>query len=178
MIINPKKLTHRAKAYELQIAISMKTSNILSVIGLVVGIASLAGCASLIPPGEAGKGITVNGPSVSNERTAPKVFELNRQLQPKMVPEVLADVKDFKAGVESVQLKFLHVPLEVPMKNIGGTTWQATLSQKELQKLAVSGTTVSYDANVVAKDKNGQVAESTKPVSVIIKAPDLAKSAT
>ena len=62
------------------------------------------------------------------------------------------------------------------MKNIGGTTWRGTLSSKELQRLAVSGATINYDANVVAKDEKGKTAVSSKPLTVAIKAPDLSRA--
>ena len=73
-------------------------------------------------------------------------------------------------------LRFTHVPIEVPMTNVGATTWRATLSARELQLLAVAGRTMTYDANIVAKDEAGQTRCQQEPVQVAIKAPDQVNS--
>jgi len=125
--------------------------------------------------GTSGREIAAKGPTVLNERVVPKTVELNRKLQPAQAPEIVADVKDFDSRVTNVRLRFLHVPLEVPMTNISSTTWRATLSSKDLQKLAVAGETMTYEAEIVARDEKGQVATS-KPLTVAIKSPDVVTS--
>ena len=57
------------------------------------------------------------------------------------------------------------------MENIGGTMWRAELTPQELQMLAVSGKTVKYNANVVAKNADGEMSKAL-PVTVAVKAPD------
>lgn len=115
----------------------------------------------------------VQGPTVIYAHTEPSVVELNRDLQPLRPAEVIADVKDFSSPVTQVSLRFLKVPIEIPMHNIGGSTWRAELTPKQLQDLAVSGRTVRYDAIVVTKNEDGDVGRLKRPVQVAVKAPDL-----
>ena len=126
---------------------------------------------------ESGKEIVAAGPTIMNERIVPKTVELNRKFQPDQPVEVLADIKDFRSGITQVKLKFLHVPLEIPMEKIGGTTWRARFTTKQLQELAVSGQTIRYEANIVAMNEKGQTTMSSSPITVAIKTPDVAKSA-
>ncbi len=135
-------------------------------------------CSSLSGQTESGKEIASTGPTILNAHSDPSTVELNRDLQPKKTPEILADVKDFRSKVTDVQLKFTHIPLQVRMENIGGTTWRAELTPQQLQMLAVSGKTIKYDASIVAKNARGQVSESPSTVTVAIKAPDLSTSST
>lgn len=111
-----------------------------------------------------------------NPRTQPGTIELDRDLLPTTSAEVLADVKDLSSNVNDVRVRFAHVPIEVPMTNVGATTWRATLSARELQLLAVPGRTMTYDANIVAKDEAGQTSVSKNTVQVAIKAPDQVNS--
>jgi hypothetical protein len=135
---------------------------------------TLGGCASS-PKNSASKPteISADHPSIVNARAEPEVVTLNRDLQPNQEAEVLADVKDFKANVVSVTLKFRDIPLEVPLENIGGTTWRAALSPQELQSLAVSGRTVRYKADIIARDDRGEIARSPDAINIEIQAPDL-----
>ena len=111
-----------------------------------------------------------------NARTEPGTIELNTQLQPKMTAEVVADVKDFNANVTDVRLRFSQVPLEIPMQNIGGSTWRAVLSPRQLQLLAVAGRTMKYDANVVAKDEAGMTGVTRDPFTIEVKTPAIGTS--
>jgi hypothetical protein len=138
-----------------------------------------SGCASA--PGqstESGKEIAATGPTVMNVHLEPSTIELNRQLQPMRRAEITADVKDFSSRITDVNLRFIHVPITVPMTNIGGTTWRAELSPQQLQTLAVSGKTIAYDAVIEAKDEKGQVGTSAQPLSVAVKSPDISQNAT
>jgi len=117
--------------------------------------------------------ISADHPSVLNARAEPQVVTLNRDLQPNQQAEVLADVKFFKGQISGVTLKFRDIPLEVPLENIGGTTWRAEFSPRQLQALAVSGKTVQYKADVIAKDDQGETAKSPDAIIVVIQAPDL-----
>lgn len=116
------------------------------------------------------------GPTILNARSEPSPIELNTALQPSQSAEIIADVKDFNSNVSDVRLRFIHVPLEIPMKNIGGSTWRATLTPKQLQLLAVAGKTMNYEANIIAKNEAGQTAITRDPITVAVKAPDQVQS--
>ena len=104
----------------------------------------------------------------------PGVVELNRDFQPMKPAEVLADIKDSNARIDNVTLQFSGIPLEVPMENIGGTTWRAQLTPRQLEMLAVNGQTIHYKANVVAHDENAaRLGARPVPVEVAIKTPDV-----
>jgi hypothetical protein len=146
----------------------------LVAIAFTIVVRALAGCASSSKdPFSKPTEISADHPSVVNARAEPEIVTLNRDLQPNQQAEVLADVKDFKANIASVTLKFRNLPLEVPLENIGGTTWRAELSPQELQSLAVSGRTVQYKADVIARDDKGQIAKSPDAINIEIQAPDL-----
>jgi hypothetical protein len=150
-----------------------KTSiNFLTVVSLGLLI-NLTGCASMSGQPESGKDIASTGPTIMNARTTPTTIQLNQNLVAVEKPAITADVKDFNHKISDVKLKFVHVPVEVPMENMGGTTWRATLSTEQLQLLAVTGKTVRYEANVVASNDKGQTAISQTPVTISIKAPEL-----
>src|SRR6185437_14850888 len=117
--------------------------------------------------------LSSNGPTIVNARSAPTVVVLNRDLQPNQPAEFLADVKDFKSNILDVRLKFSDVPMEIPMENIGGTTWKDELTPQQLQQLAISGKTVKYQASIIARNTKGDTATSTEPVTVAIETPDL-----
>lgn len=118
--------------------------------------------------------LSQNGPTVLNARAEPGVVVLNRDLLPNRPAEVLADVKDFKSNILDVRLKFEDVPMEVPMQNIGGTTWRAELTPQQLQQLAISGKTVKYAATVVARNTKGETTTGSEPIYVAVRTPDLA----
>jgi hypothetical protein len=150
----------------------MKTNYFIA-LTLVVSAIAVNGCSSLGLNKESGKDISRNGPTVLNARTEPGTIQMNQALQPTSSAEILADVKDFDSKVNDVKLEFVSVPIQVAMQNIGGTTWRAELTAQQLQMLAVSGKTISYDANIVAKDVDGRSGVTSSPVSLAIKAPDL-----
>jgi hypothetical protein len=159
---------------------SMKTSvKSLSQLSIVVTAALFTyGCSSL-PGSTSGKDISSagSGPTVVNARVTPSTIELNRNMQPMTPAEILADVKDFQSPVKEVKLRFLHVPLQIPMERVSGTTWRAILTPEQLQMLAVSGKTITYEATVIARDERGQTSVSQSPITVAIKAPDVSASA-
>ena len=125
---------------------------------------------------ESGTQIATSGPTVLNAHTEPGTFELNKQLKPSETSKVVADVKSFKEKVSEVRLNFIEVPLSIPMRNVGGTTWVAELSADQLKGLAVSGKTIEYQARVEAKDESGKTATSKDPVKISIKTPEITKS--
>jgi len=118
---------------------------------------------------KSGEDIAARGPTVVDVRSNPKTIELTGSSQPQA--EVLADVKDFNVKVSDVRLRFLHVPLELPMEHVEGSTWRAKLSRNQLERLAVSGQTTKYEANVIARNTKGEITVSEKPVTIAIKAP-------
>lgn len=111
-----------------------------------------------------------------NTRAIPETVELNRSYQPTQTPEILTEVKDFESKITGVTLRFVNVPLEVAMRNVAGTTWRATLSPAQVKMLAVGGQTMRYEANIVARNQNGEVAVSKEPIEISVRAPDLAES--
>lgn len=153
----------------------MKTPQILLSFATIIVIAS--GCSSgPFASSESGKDIAQTGPTVLNARSEPGTIELNRDLKTNTPAEILADVKDFQSKISDVRLQFLSVPLEIAMQNIGGTTWRAQLNPEQLQMLAVSGKTIKYDANIIARDIDGHSNMAKSPIQVAIKAPDLSKN--
>ena len=150
--------------------------NICSLLFSIGILIAATGCSSTPGQIESGKEISATGPTVMNARAEPTTVELNRDLQPLKAPEVLADVKDFRSKITKVTLRFTHVPLQIPMTNIGGTTWKAELSPEQIQMLAVSGKSIQYDATVMAQNQNGQATESQNPITITIKSPDLSKN--
>ncbi|HUP58126.1 MAG TPA: hypothetical protein VM598_11780 [Bdellovibrionota bacterium] len=153
----------------------MKTSKLCLPLLALFGLALAPACSSLGGKTASDEQLSSQGPTILNARVSPSPIELNTQLQPTQQVEILADVKDFNANINDVRLRFVNVPLEVPMKNVGGTTWRATLSPKQLQMLAVSGKTMEYQANVIAKNEAGEVAVGSDPLMVAVNTPDLAK---
>lgn len=140
--------------------------------GLMLSIAS--GCATM--RGESsGKDLSQanSGPTVVYAKTEPGTIELNRNFQPARPAEVVADIKDFTGKITDVKLQFANIPLEIPMENIGGSTWRAQFTPRQLEMLAVSGRTTRYEANVIARNNEGKTTMSKNPVEVAVKAPEL-----
>src|SRR4051794_861231 len=111
---------------ELHFSKCMKIKSPVIQVALIATAALLVGngCSTLMPgQTESSKEMSAAGPTVLNPHVEPSVVELNRNLQPKTTPEILADVKDFRGRVKEVRVQFTHVPLEIPMENVGGTTW-------------------------------------------------------
>jgi hypothetical protein len=157
----------------------MKKPNLNFIQVLLISVGSLValnGCSSMPGTTESSKDLSSTGPTILNAHLDPSTVELNRNLQPEKTPEIIADVKDFRSKITSVILKFKHVPMQVPMENIGGTTWRATLTPEQLQTLAVSGKTINYDTTIIARNQEGQVVESSSPITIAIKAPDLSQN--
>lgn len=141
-----------------------------------LSLLALGTACSTVSGGESSKEFATNGPTILNPRTSPSTIELNTSLQPQQPAQVIADVKDFNSNVTDVKLRFVHVPLEIPMHKTGGTTYVGTLTQKQLAMLAVAGKTMNYEANIIAKNEAGQTAVTNNPVSVAVKAPDVIQS--
>lgn len=146
---------------------------------MLTALTALTACTSgPLAPSTSGKDIAATGPSVLNARSVPSTIELNQSLVPYGQAKIVADVKDFTSPVTQVTLKFKNVPLSIPMQNIGGTTWEATLTQSQLQNLAVRGKTINYDAEIYAKDQKNQAVLTSSAVTVAIKAPEPSSTAT
>ena len=135
----------------------------------------LAACSTLSGgSSKTGQDLAANGPTVVDARTNPGTFELNKQLQATSPTEVLAEVKDFMSKITEVKLRFVNALLEVPMTNIGGSTWRAVLTPEQLKQLAVGGQTMNYQAQVIATNEDGITNVSQQALNVSVKAPDLA----
>ena len=137
-----------------------------------VVLASTAGCSTLRGD-QSSKDLASTGPSVLDIHTNPGTFELNRTLHPLTGTEIVASVKDFSSNVTSVTLKFMNLPIEVPMTSAGGGLWRCALSEGQLKQLAVAGKTMRYEVQVIAKDAKGVISAGTKTTDVAIKTPDL-----
>ena len=137
---------------------------------MVITIAGLGGCAS----GEKSpdQGLAAGGPVILNQRVTPDKVELNKYMQAKNPQQIFAEVQDVTANVSDVRLKFLDTPIEIPMEKIGATTWRASIPADQLKRMAVSGKTMNYKANVVARDEKGDVAVSKQPLEIKIDAPE------
>lgn len=115
--------------------------------------------------------LSSTGPSVVDVQVQPKTFELDPGWQPTEPAKIVAQVKDFTAKVTEVRLRFSRVPLQVPMRHVGGTTWEATLSPSQLQTLAVGGKTMEYEANLIARNEDGLITVNPAPIEIAVKAP-------
>jgi homogentisate 1,2-dioxygenase len=145
---------------------------LLSVVACSV-LLLLGGCASSIKGDSQPSVMHAKGPNILNARSEPEVVILNRDLQPLLPVEVLADVKDFKYPVTSVQVKFQALPLVIEMERVAGSTWRAEFTPQQLQVLAVSGKTVTYKADIVATNTKGDTTTSPDPLNVYINAPEM-----
>jgi hypothetical protein len=155
----------------------MKTLSTAKLVKILLPVTVLAlGACSTLRGEKTGQDLASSGPTVLNPRANPSVIELNSNFQPKQPAEVLADVKDFTSPITDVKLRFNHAPLEVPMEHVQGSTWRAMLSPEQVKTLAVGGQTTRYDANVIARNQDGQTASSKNPVEIVVKAPDLAQN--
>ena len=158
-------------------AASAETFGWVSLTGLA-GVLALAmsvsftGCSSHSQTLRGDQELAVRGPKVIDAKTSPGVFELDSALNPKEPPQVLANVKDMSAKVSNVKLRLNSVALELPMENVEGTTWRATLTPEQLKRLAVNGKTLQYDASVIATNEWGDTAISAQPIQISVKAPE------
>jgi hypothetical protein len=139
-------------------------------IALIVSLMMLGSCAS---SSKNGQEIAVSGPTVLDAKTTPGTFQLNQNLEPVSRTQVMASVKDFQNKVTDVRVRFLHVPLEMPMKQVSPSTWVAELAPNQLKQLAVNGHTMRYEANIIARDNAGQTAVSKQPIEIAVSAPDI-----
>jgi hypothetical protein len=131
-----------------------------------------SGCATSIKGDNEPSVMTANGPNILNARAEPEVVVLNRDLQPTMMGEMLADVKDFKYPVSHVEVKFQDLPLVIQMEHVAGSTWRAEFTPQQLQMLSVIGKTVSYKADIVATNSRGETTTSSDPLNISVAAPE------
>ena len=146
---------------------------LLALVACATGLSGLAGCSGPKPRSEPGIAAQ-NGPVITAARAEPATVALDRYLRPGQPASIMADVQDFKSPIVDVRARFLQVPLELPMKNVGGNIWRADLTPQQLRMLSVSGQTMKYNATVVAKDEEGREIASPQAFEVAIQAPDLA----
>jgi hypothetical protein len=138
-----------------------------------------SGCSSSSIKGDTQPTVmNVRGPNILNARSEPEVVILNRDLQPLLPVEVLADVKDFRFPVTTVDVKFQGLPLVVHMERVAGSTWRAEFTPQQLQVLAVSGKTMGYKADIVATNTQGVTNKSNEPLNLYINAPEIAPGIT
>jgi hypothetical protein len=147
-------------------------SLLLATVAATGFLLAVGGCGTLRGHKSA-EAISTQGPTVLNARATPGTIVLNRDLQPKEKPEIIAEVKDLNAKVSQVELRFLEIPDRLPLKNVHGSTWRVEIPPALLKKLAVGNQTTVYRANIVAKNEKGQSATSPEPVKISVKAPDL-----
>lgn len=138
-------------------------------IALALTLAS-SGCSS--SKAKSSQELSSTGPTVVQVKAEPETIALNGALKPMQPANVFADVKDFTGKVQDVRLRFVHVPIEVQMQPTAGSTWQGVIPPNALKKLAVSGQTMRYQADVIARDSNGHIATSAKPIEIAVKAPE------
>jgi hypothetical protein len=146
-----------------------------TLVPLTTLVVFVVGCSNMPFSGKKDEEMAARGPTVINVRSNPGTFELNRSFQATGPTEIVAEVKDFTAQITDVRVRFLHVPLEIPMQLVSGSTWRASLTPEQLKTLAIGGQTMTYDAEVIAKNEDGMTAVSKEPVRIAVKAPDLAK---
>jgi hypothetical protein len=152
----------------------MFSKKLLFVLALPIGAVFGASCSSgPLATGKSDKDVAVNGPTVLDAKTSPATFELNRKLQAQSGAEVIAEVQDFEAPITKVNLRFVRVPLTVPMTHVRGSTWSAQLTPAQLKMLAVNGQTIRYQANVVAESADGRTSTTQNPITVAVKSPDM-----
>jgi hypothetical protein len=152
----------------------MRSKSLLVALALPIGAIFGASCSSgPLSSSKSDKDVAVNGPTILEAKTSPGTFELNRRMQAQTGAEVIAEVQDFQAPITKVSLRFVHVPLSVPMTHVRGSTWSAELTAQQLKMLAVNGQTIKYQANVVAESSDGRSASTQNPITVAIKSPDM-----
>lgn len=138
-----------------------------------VGILVLSGCSSTpFSSSKNAQNISATGPTILDAKTNPGTVELNADLKAPQNPQIFADVKDFNSPVKEVRARFIHVPIELSMNQLAGTTWEASLTPDQVKQLAVAGQTMHYQANIVATDADGRVAVTQSPIDIAIKSPD------
>ncbi len=129
-----------------------------------------SGC-STVKGGKSAEELSRTGPTIVQTKTEPSTIQLSTTLTPNQPANVYADVKDFTSPVQDVRLRFVHVPLELKMHPLSGSTWQATIPNDALKKLAVSGQTMRYQADVIPRDADRHVDTTQKPIDIAVKAP-------
>jgi hypothetical protein len=155
----------------LQSKAGMKNHILVTQIVLILGIVGASAGCSTFQSHKNSEDIAASGPTILNAKADPSTVQLNPNLQPKENALLFADVKDFDSRIQNVHVRFIHVPIDLPMKQVAGTTWEAELTPGQLKELAVSGQTIRYEANVIAMNEKGQTAVSSAPISLSIQAP-------
>lgn len=140
---------------------------------VALALASASACSTLKGEKEGGDVASTTGPVVVDSKIQPSTIELDRKLQPMQRAQVTAEVKDFQSEVTDVKLRFSRIPMEVPLKHLGGSTWEGEISPAMLKKLAVGNQKTAYEANIIAKNAKGEVAVGQHPIEVVVRAPEL-----
>jgi hypothetical protein len=168
--------THRVRAAgrgpAVAIQAGMKKYIPVVAVTSAIGMILLGSSCSTFSSKKSGEDIASNGPTILTVKADPSTVDLDQNLRPKENSMVFADVKDFQSNVRNVHLRFIHVPLDIPMKRVAGTTWQGELTPAQLKELAVSGQTMRYQANVIATNESGQTGVSASPVDISVRAPE------
>jgi hypothetical protein len=120
-------------------------------------------------PGQVG----VNGPGIEDSRVEPEIVQLDRYLRPTQPARIITEIQDYSSPIVEVSARFLQVPLEVPLRNIGHRTWSADLTPQQLRMLSVTGQTMRYDAAISVRDAQGHTVVSPDTFQVAISAPDI-----
>lgn len=144
----------------------------LTALALITG----SGCAAI----QGGKSpeSSATGPTVVETRVEPGTVELNQDMKLNEPAMVVAQIQDLKSEVTQVTLRFLNAPVELPMEHVAGTAWRAQIPEQTAQRLAINDQTTKYEANVYARNADGEVGVSREPVEISIKAPKVAKAQT
>ena len=86
---------------------------------------------------------------------------------------VLKDVQPPLPGaVSGVTMKFMNSPVEISLKNAGGSTWQSPLTPEQVALLAPSGQPETHTAKVYINSTSYagvQLATTTKTIRVNVK---------
>ena len=157
----------------LHLSVAMKTIQLFPILGILTSLCVMSSACSTLKGEKSAANISTTGPTVVSAKSQPSTFELDRQMQPTSGADVVAEVKDYSSNIAEVNLRFIHVPMTVPMTHIGGTTWSAHFTPEQLKVLAVGGQTIAYDANVIARNEDGQTAVGADTVKIAVKTPDL-----
>jgi hypothetical protein len=132
---------------------------------------AVSGCSSL--GAKSPENFAYTGPTVLETRADPTTFQLNDDLNPKTTDQVVTTVKDYGSKVTDVRLRFKRVPITVVLKRGEGDQWVGNFSKTDLQRLAVAGETMKYDATIIAKNEKGEVATSRSPLSIYVETPQV-----
>ncbi|OFZ18615.1 MAG: hypothetical protein A2X94_01605 [Bdellovibrionales bacterium GWB1_55_8] len=145
-----------------------------SAVGAFTLIVTVTGCSTI--RGEksgSGEELAASGPTVVDVQVQPETVELNQQNQLNAPAAVVAQVQDIRSDVTNVTIRFLNAPVELPMEHVSGTSWRAEIPTETVQRLAINNQTTTYQANIYARNADGEVGVSREPIDIAIKAPNV-----